>query len=196
MDKNNDVALKSSLKEKIKTKVESTSSKKQESGSDSDEDMALFIKRFKKVMEKNGYFNKNKRRGKITRRSNKPCLECGHVGHFIADCPNPKNKRKGEKNEHGKGKKRYTGESHLGVEWDSSEESSSDDEGVATMAMEAHFTKSSLFGDIINDEDDFIPTCFMAKGAKVDSKPNPNDDDDDDDALDDNECENMIKRTW
>jgi hypothetical protein len=31
----------------------------------------------------------------------------------------------------------------------------------------------------------------MAKGAKVDSKPNPNDDDDD--TLDDNECENMIK---
>jgi hypothetical protein len=83
------------------------------------------------------------------------------------------------------------GEAHLGVEWESSEESSSDDEGVATMAVEAHITKSSLFGDLTDDdEDDFSPTCFMAKGAKVDSKPNPNDDDD---TLDDNECENMIK---
>jgi hypothetical protein len=108
------------------------------------------------------------------------------VGHFIGDCPNPKDKNKGEKKEQGKGKKRHTGEAHLGVKWDSSEESSSNGEGVATMAMEAHITKSSLFENLTDDEDDFTPTCFMAKGAKVDSKPNPNDDDDDD-SLDDNE---------
>jgi hypothetical protein len=116
MEKNNGVALKSSLKEKGKIKVERTSSKKKESNSDSDDDMALFIKRFKKVMKKDSYFNNNKRKGKITRRSNKPCFGCGEVGHFIADCSNPKNKNKGKKKEHGKGKKRYTGEAHLGVE--------------------------------------------------------------------------------
>jgi hypothetical protein len=153
--------------------------------------MALFIKRFKKVMKKDGYF-KDKRRSKITRRSNKPCFGCGEVGHFIADCPNPKNKNKGEKKEHGKGKKKYMSEAHLGVEWNSSEESSSNDEGVATMAVKAHIIKSSLFGDLTDDEDDFTPTCFIAKGAKVASRPNPNDNDDDD-GLDDNECQNMIK---
>jgi hypothetical protein len=96
------------------------------------------------------------------------------VGHFIADCPNPKNKNKGERKEHGKGKKKYTGEAHLGVEWDSSEESSSNNKGVATMAVEANIIKSSLFGNHTDDEDDFTPTCFMAKGAKVDSKLKPN----------------------
>jgi hypothetical protein len=55
MEKNNGVALKSSLKKKAKTKVESTSSKKKESDSDSDDDIALIIKRFKKVMKKDGY---------------------------------------------------------------------------------------------------------------------------------------------
>jgi hypothetical protein len=57
------------------------------------------------------------------------------------------------------------------------------------MVVEAHITKSSLFGDLTDDEDDFTPTCFMAKGEKVNSKPNHDDDDDDDDTLDD-------KRTW
>jgi hypothetical protein len=148
--------------------------------------MTLFIKRFKKVMKKDGYFNKDKRRSKIKRKS---CFGCGEVSHFIVDCPNPKNKNKSEKKEYGKGKKKYSGEAHLIQEWDSSEESSSDDECVATMAVEAHIIKSSLFEDLTDDEDD--STCFMAKGAKVDSKSNSNDDNDD--TLDDNEHENMIK---
>jgi tRNA C32,U32 (ribose-2'-O)-methylase TrmJ len=76
LEKNNGAALKSSLKKKAKIKVDSTSSKKKESDSDSDDDMALFIKRLKKVMKKDGYFNNYKRRGKITRRSNKPCFGC------------------------------------------------------------------------------------------------------------------------
>jgi hypothetical protein len=115
MEKNNGVALKASKKEKEKAIVESTSSKKKDIDSDSHDDMALFIKRFNKVMKKDGYFNNNKRRSKITRRSNKPCFGCGEVGQLIANCPNLKNKNKGEK-EHSKGKKRYTGEAHLSVE--------------------------------------------------------------------------------
>ncbi|RLM65345.1 uncharacterized protein C2845_PM16G05550 [Panicum miliaceum] len=89
-----------------------------------------------------------------------------------------------------KGKKKNVSEAHLGIQWDSSEESLFDDEGVATTAMEAHIGKPSLFEDLTDDEDDFTPTCLMEKGTKVDSKSNPNDDDD---ALDDDECENMIK---
>jgi hypothetical protein len=58
-------------------------------------------------MKKDGYFNKDKRRSKIKRKSNKPCFGCGEIGHFIADCPNPKNKNKNEK-EYSKGKKKYS----------------------------------------------------------------------------------------
>jgi hypothetical protein len=144
-EKNNGVALKASKKEKCKTIFESTSSRKEES--DSDKGMALFIKRFKRVMKKDGYFINDNRRSKIKRKSNKPFFWSGEVGHLIADCPNPKNMNKSEKKEYSKGKKKYSGEVHLGQEWDSSEESS-DEEGVATMAMEADTINSSLFGDL------------------------------------------------
>ena len=90
--------------------------------------------------------------------------------------------------EKGKSKTRHTGEAHLGIEWDSSDEST-DDEDVATIAMEARTTKSSLFGELTDDEDDFTHTCFMAKEAKVYSSSSP----DSDDGTDDSELENMIK---
>ena len=91
--------------------------------------------------------------------------------------------------EKGKSKTRHTGEAHLGIEWDSSDEST-DDEDVATIAMEARTTKSSLFGELTDDEDDFTHTYFMAKEAKVYSCSSPDSDDD----MDDNELENMIPR--
>ena len=86
LEKNNGVALKASQMNNGKITLGSTSSKMKESDSD-DDDMALFIKRFNKVMKKNGYFNKNKKRGNIKRRSN----------NFIVDYPNPNNKNKSEK---------------------------------------------------------------------------------------------------
>ena len=186
LEKNNGVALKASQVNKGKNTLGSTSSKMKES--DSDDDMALFIKRFNKVMKKNGYFNKNKKRGNINRKSNNPCFGCGQIGHFIADCPNPKNKNKSEKKEQGKSKTRHMGEARLGIEWDSSDESS-DDEDVATFVMEARTTKSSLFRELTDDEDDFTHTCFMAKETKVSSSSSP----DSDDEKEHSEFENMIK---
>jgi len=100
--------------------------------------------------------------------------------------PNPRNKS--EKKEQGKGKTRHTGEAHLGIEWDSSDESS-DDEDIATFAMEARTTKSSLFRELTDDEDDFTHTCFMAKETKVSSSSSP----DSDDEKEHSEFENMIK---
>jgi len=90
--------------------------------------------------------------------------------------------------EKGKSKTRHTGEAHLGIEWDSSDEST-DDEDVATIAMEARTTKSSLFGELTDDEDDFTHTCFMAKEAKVYSCFSSDSDDD----MDDSELEDIIK---
>ncbi|RLN39880.1 uncharacterized protein C2845_PM01G46370 [Panicum miliaceum] len=58
------------------------------------------------------------------------------------------------------------------------------------MPLEAHTIKSSLFGDLTDDEDDFTHTYLMAKGPKLYSSSFP---DNDDDNLDDHECENMIK---
>ena len=99
LENNNGVALKASQINKGKNTLGSTSSKMKESDSDDDDDddMPLFIKRFNKVMKKNGCFNKNKKRGNIKRKSNNPCFGCGQIGHFIAYCPNPKNKNKSEK---------------------------------------------------------------------------------------------------
>jgi hypothetical protein len=74
---------------------------------------------------------------------------------------------KGEKKEFGKGKKMFNGEAHIGQVWDSSEESSSNDEGLATMAMEAHTLKSSLFGKLTDEEEDYTPICLMSKVTKV-----------------------------
>jgi len=71
LEKNNGVALKASQMNNGKITLGSTSSKMKESDSDDDDDdMPLFIKRFNKVMKKNGYFNKNNKRGNIKRKSN------------------------------------------------------------------------------------------------------------------------------
>jgi hypothetical protein len=67
---------------KEKTIVESTSSKK-ESDSNSDDDIALFIKRFKKVMKRDGYFN-NKRR---SRSQGGPTSHALGVGKLVISLP-------------------------------------------------------------------------------------------------------------
>jgi hypothetical protein len=80
-------------------------------------------------------------------------------------------------------KKKEVGEAHLGDEWDSNEDrSNSDDEvGLATISLGQPITKSPLFGDLTNDEDDFTHTCLMSRGSKVDSQTLPLDDDNDSD---------------
>ena len=85
---------------------ESTSG--EECGELRDEEMALFVRRFNKFFKKGG-FNKSsyskKPFGKSRERhSERKCYECGKPGHFIADCPDKKEKENGGKEGYSKEK--------------------------------------------------------------------------------------------
>jgi hypothetical protein len=174
-----------SNKEKKSSSSTSKTVVKEDSDEDSDENMtpeqmALFIRKFNKVIKKSVFLNKNKDKDEVKtkRTSKRPCFGCRKEGHFIAECPNIKVRRR-DTNKYDKNKKREVGEAHLGEEWDSNDDSSdSDDEvGLATISIEEPINKSSLFEYLTDDEDDFTHTCLMARGSKVDSPTPPLDDD-------------------
>ena len=111
---------------KSKEVVESSTSE-DDSSNDEDQDIAMFIRSFKRIIKggnnyKKSFGDKYKKRNK-----KRQCYECGEVGHYIADCPKKKNDGKKEwrkdkykkydKNKEYK-KKRYQGHAHVGEEWD------------------------------------------------------------------------------
>jgi hypothetical protein len=176
--KNNGLALQA----KLKGKEKATQSSKDDDTSDNedDEQIALFIKNFRRVLRKSNFRNLGKNKYESRKRSNKPCFGCKTIGHFIADCSEEKKKNKDTKESSSKrDKPRYktrAGEAHLGQEWDSNEESNSDNEDVATMAFKASSShQPSLFEDLTDDEDQGPIMCLMAKNSKVTS-PNSSDD--------------------
>ena len=125
-----------------------------------DEQLALFIKNFRRVFRKGNFRNYGKNKGKYEprRRSNKPYFGCKKLGHFIADCPEKKKKNKDDKEGSSKKErpryKKQAGEAHLDQKWDSLEESESENEDVATMAFKASpHHSTTLFEDLTNDED-------------------------------------------
>jgi hypothetical protein len=140
------------------------------------EQMTLFVRKFNKMFKKSGFLNKSKDKDKIKKKrtSKRSCFRCGKEGHFIAECPNIKVRRR-DTNKYDKNKKKEVGEAHLGEEWDSNDDSSdSDDEvGLATISIGEPINKSSLFEDLTDDEDDFPHTCLMARGSKVDTPTRP-----------------------
>jgi hypothetical protein len=104
-----------------------------------DEEMTLIIKSFREIL-RNQKDKDYKPRGKTN------CYKCGKSGNFIANCPYGKDD---DSEEEKKGKKKFEkmffnnkkgGETHINKECDS-DESTSNNEGVATLA----FNKSSLF---------------------------------------------------
>jgi hypothetical protein len=110
------VALKASSKEKKSSSSTSKTLVEEDSDEDSDinmtpEQMALFVRKFNKMFKKSGFFNKIKTK----RTSKRPCFGCGKEGHFIAECPNIRVRRR-DTNKNDKNKKKEVGEVHLGEE--------------------------------------------------------------------------------
>jgi hypothetical protein len=86
--------------------------------------MALFIRRFSKMMGKKKFF-KGDKKDKFKSKTKRACYNCGKYGHYIANCPNERreeddDKKKKKKEKRYKKDKHYKkktyGESHIGKE--------------------------------------------------------------------------------
>jgi hypothetical protein len=157
--------------------VESSSKEEEEEDSfECDtEEMALFMKKFKKYMNKKK-FSKGDKKFNTKSTTKRICYNYGKHGHFIANYPfehrgDDDDKKKSEFYKKDKGykksdkpyKKSY-GEAHIGQEWESNDESSnSDSDGVATVAIkETSSSSKSLFPKFNQGKH----TCLMTKESK------------------------------
>jgi hypothetical protein len=96
----------------------------------------------------------------------------GKYDHYIANCPHEHRDEEDDKKKKEKSykkdkyyKKKTYGESHIGKEWDSNDESSdSDSDGLATVAIKGSSSSSSksLFPNLNKGKH----TCFMVKESK------------------------------
>src|SRR6266498_1174691 len=130
----------------------------EDSSNDEDQDVAMFIKSFKRIIKGGNKFRRNFGDKQKRRNKKRPCYECGEIGHFIAECPKKKNEGKKEwrkdkykKEDKNKGykKKKYHGRVHVGEEWDSEDESSSyEEEGVANIAIQMTSSAPILFTNL------------------------------------------------
>lgn len=100
-------------------------------------------------------------------RAKKNCHNYGKTNHFIANCPYSKNDDKEQKKErqYEKNKKFFKKKgckAHIRKEWDLNDESSPNNEVVATLT----FNNSSIFPKVDH-------TCLMAKESKRRHIQNP-----------------------
>jgi hypothetical protein len=81
-----EIAFKANQKSKNKKDVVESSSEEEEEDSSrcDDEDMALFMKKFKKYIKKKKFEKVDKKLKTTTKRT---CYNCGKHGHFIANYP-------------------------------------------------------------------------------------------------------------
>jgi hypothetical protein len=202
-----DIAFKVSKKGKSKRAVEESSSEEEEYDDEEStkydpEEMALFIRRFSKLMNKQKFF-KGDKKDKLRTRTKRACYNCGKYGHFIANCPYERrddedDKKKKKKEKSYKKDKSYKnkpyGEAYIDKVWDSDDESSdSDSDGVATVAIKGSSSSSSksLFLNLNNEKHTFLmtkesrrkvkpkttPTKYVSSDDKIDSS------DDDEESL-------------
>jgi hypothetical protein len=161
------------------------------------------MKTYKRGLKKQGYkFAKRKFPNKKMR----TCYNCGSTEHFIADCPNEKrenrtDKGKGNYKKHQKThykRRNYSGEAHIGHEWNSGDESSSEEEGkkIATVAIKKLPSTSRLFNNLTDDEESTSIHCFMAKGEKVKNNSKPSSQPSDESEMDssDEEANQLVRK--
>jgi hypothetical protein len=84
-----EIAFKANKKSKNKQVVVDSSSEEEEEDEENSsecdaEDMALFMKKFKKYIKKKKFSKGDKKFKSTTKRT---CYNCGKHGHFIANCP-------------------------------------------------------------------------------------------------------------
>jgi hypothetical protein len=142
--------------------------------------MALFIRRFFKMMSKQKFF-KGDKKDMFRSKTKRACYNCDKYGHSITNCPYERREEEDDKKKKERSymkdkhyKKKTYGEAHIGKEWDSDDESSdSDSDGVATIAIMGSSSSSSksLFPNLNKG----THTCLMAKESKrkVKSKSSP-----------------------
>jgi hypothetical protein len=113
---------------------------------------------------------------KFSNKRERTCYNYGSTDHFIAKCPHEikdnkyKKDKKEDKADHKKSKENM-GEPHIRHEWDSTIESSSeDDEKVTTIAIHKPPFAPKLFNNMSDDDYYSSHICLMAKGEKVKSK--------------------------
>jgi hypothetical protein len=78
------------LKAKASKTIEKEESEDEGNGSESDEELALFVKKFNKFLRKK---KGQLRRGQTSRRNafnDRKCFECGEPGHIAMNCPSTK----------------------------------------------------------------------------------------------------------
>jgi hypothetical protein len=144
------------LKAKVSKAIENEESEDEGNGSESDEELALFVKKFNKFMRKK---KGQPRRGQTSRRNafnDRKCFECWEPSHIAMNCPNKKNK--GKDGDDKKKKKFYhkkrDGKAYL-VEWDSDASSDDDDDSASKLNVGIAIKEApSLFSS---------PHCLMAK---------------------------------
>jgi hypothetical protein len=165
------------LKAKASKAIEKEESEDKGNGSESNEELALFVKKFNKFMRKK---KGQPRRSQTSRRNafnDRKCFECGEPGHIAMNCSSKKNKGKdGDDKKKKFYHKKKDVKSYL-VEWDSNASLDDDDDSSSKLNARIAIKEApSLFSS---------PHCLMAKcDAKVKIIIDLNDVDDDDVDLD------------